>query len=118
MLKLTYANMKSITRSKLVSGADHAVTIYREAVSLLAQVPHDPVRLVGVGVYNLSGEENEQLVLEGFEPEKTERPDADLAEELQRLQTFYNLDFAGHLEEIYHGETLYRTIEYMRKKRR
>ena len=27
------------------------------------------------------------------------------------------LDFAGNLDKIFHGETLYRTIEYMRKHR-
>ena len=118
VLKLTYANMKSITRSKILPEADHAITIYREAVKLLAHVQHDPVRLVGVGIYNLTGEEYEQLVLEGFEPEQAGNPENELETELRRLQSIYLLDFAGHLEQIYHGETLYKTIEYMRKKRR
>ena len=118
VLKLTYANMKSITRSKILPEADHAITIYREAVRLLAHVQHDPVRLVGVGIYNLTGEEYEQLVLEGFEPERAENPENELETELRRLQSIYLLDFAGHLEQIYHGETLYKTIEYMRKKKR
>ena len=118
VLKLTYANMKSITRSKILPEADHAITIYREAVKLLAHVQHDPVRLVGVGIYNLTGEEYEQLVLEGFEPEQAGNPENELEKELRRLQSIYLLDFAGHLEQIYHGETLYKTIEYMRKKRR
>ena len=118
VLKLTYANMKSITRSKILPEADHAITIYREAVRLLAHVQHDPVRLVGVGIYNLTGEEYEQLVLEGFEPEQAENPENELETELRRLQSIYLLDFAGHLEQIYHGETLYKTIEYMRKKKR
>lgn len=118
VLKLTYANMKSITRSKILPEADHAITIYREAVKLLAHVQHDPVRLVGVGIYNLTGDEYEQLVLEGFEPEQAENPEKELETELRRLQSIYLLDFAGHLEQIYHGETLYKTIEYMRKKKR
>ena len=118
VLKLTYANMKSITRSKILPEADHAITIYREAVRLLDHVQHDPVRLVGVGIYNLTGEEYEQLVLEGFEPEQAGNPENELETELRRLQSIYLLDFAGHLEQIYHGETLYKTIEYMRKKKR
>ena len=118
VLKLTYANMKGITRSKILPEADHAITIYREAVKLLDQVRHDPVRLVGVGIYNLAGEEYEQLVLEGFEPEHRQNPEEELLLELKRLQVVYGLDFAGNLEKIYHGETLYKTIEYMRKKRR
>ena len=118
VLKLTYANMKSITRSKILPDADRAITIYREAVKLLTQVQHEPVRLIGVGIYNLTGEEYEQLVMEGFETESVERPEEELERELRRLGAVYNLDFAGHLEQIYHGETLYKTIEYMRKKRR
>ena len=118
VLKLTYANMKSITRSKILPEADHAITIYREAVRLLDHVQHDPVRLVGVGIYNLTGEEYEQLVLEGFEPEQAGNPENELEKELRRLQSIYLIDFAGHLEQIYHGETLYKTIEYMRKKKR
>ena len=117
VLKLTYANMKSITRSKIVPEAVHAITIYREAVKLLSQVQHEPVRLVGVGIYNLTDGEYEQLVLEGFELEQSQSPEEELERELQRLQTVYNLDFAGHLDQIYCGETLYKTIEYMRKKR-
>ena len=31
---------------------------------------------------------------------------------------YLRLDCAGHLEQIYQGETLYKTIEYMRKKRK
>ena len=85
---------------------------------MLDHVQHDPVRLVGVGIYNLTGEEYEQLVLEGFEPERAENLENELETELRRLQSIYLLDFAGHLEQIYHGETLYKTIEYMRKKRR
>ena len=117
VLKLTYANMKSITRSKIVPEAVHSITIYREAVKLLSQVQHEPVRLVGVGIYNLTDGEYEQLVLEGFELEQSQSPEEELERELQQLQTVYYLDFAGHLDQIYHGETLYKTIEYMRKKR-
>ena len=98
--------------------ADHAITIYREAVKLLSQVQHQPVRLVGVGIYNLSGDEYEQLVMEGFEPERDNDPEHEMEMELAHLQNIYRLDFAGHMEEIYHGETLYKTIEYMRKSRR
>ena len=118
VLKLTYANMKGITRSKILPKEDHAITIYREAVKLLGQVRHDPVRLVGVGIYNLSREEYKQMVLEGFEQENGQDPEDSLLTELKQLQMVYGLDFVGNLEKIYRGETLYKTIEYMRKKRR
>ena len=38
-----------------------------------------------------------------------------IGKRLQELQARYGLDFAGHLEEIYKGLILHRTIEYMRK---
>ncbi len=117
-LKLTYANMKSISRSKAFDRTvDDAITIYREAAQLLDQVPQQPVRLVGVGIYHLSEDYNEQLVLEGFEERRTVDPAAALKSELEALGQIYHLDFYGHLEELSHGATLYRTVEYMRKKR-
>ncbi len=117
-LKLTYANMKSITRSKAFDRTvDDAVTIYREASELLDQVPQQPVRLVGVGIYHLSEDYNEQLVLEGFEERRAVDPEAELQSELKALGQIYHLDFYGHLEQLSHGTTLYRTVEYMRKKR-
>ena len=36
---------------------------------------------------------------------------------LEGLQARYHLDFAGHLEQIVHTETLHKTVEYMRKHR-
>ena len=114
-LKLTYADMKSITRSKLIGDCDDAVTIYETACELLREVKHRPVRLIGAGLYNLSGEEGRQLSLDDF------MEDAQLlrAKKLQRvlyaLQAHYGLDFAGHLDEIFQGETLYKTVEYMRR---
>ena len=116
-LKITYANMKNITRSKLVSGADHAFVIYREALNLLEQITRQPVRLIGVGIYNLTADEYEQLVLDEFRDRETVSPEYMLQNELARLQNQYHLDFAGHLEQIYRGEILYKTVEYMRKYR-
>ena len=63
-LKLTYANMRSITRSHQTPLCDTAPAIWREAATLLDQVDRRPVRLIGVSLYNLSGEENRQLRLE------------------------------------------------------
>ena len=117
-LKLTYANMRSITRSKAFDhSVDDAVTIYREAVELLNQVPQQPVRLVGVGVYQLSEDYTEQLCIEGFEEHPTTDPETELKLGLEKLGRQYQLDFYGHLEELSHSRTLYKTVEYMRKKR-
>ena len=114
-LKLTYADMQSITRSKAVASADGAGTIYKETAVLLDQVEKRPVRLIGASIYNLSGDEGRQLTLDDLLDE-TEDGKPDIIERrLSELQDKYGLDFAGHLEDIFRGNVLYRTIEYMRK---
>ena len=50
-------------------------------------------------------------------PEVQEQQQARLDAALKDLGRRYGLDFAGNLDRIFHGETLYKTIEYMRKHR-
>ena len=114
-LKLTYANMKSITRSRILEDCDDAVTIYREAEKLLEQVENKPVRLIGVSVYNLSGEEERQMSFGELLGEEPSDRAAELKRLLAELQDHYHLDFEGHLEQLYHTQTLHRTVEYMRR---
>ena len=114
-LKLTYADMKGITRSRSTLVCDSAAAIYREAVRLLEKVEKRPVRLVGVGVYNLSGEREQQLIMESLFSESKGEQDEEIKQLLDALQKRYGLDFAGHLEQIYQMDTLHKTVEYMRK---
>ncbi|MBR1820719.1 MAG: DNA polymerase IV [Clostridia bacterium] len=114
-LKLTYADMKGITRSRLVLTTRSAAVIYREAVGLLEQVPEKPVRLIGTGLYHLTGGEERQLRFDDFIRDSAAEEKASLAAALERLHWRYGLDFAGNLDKIYRGETLYRTVEYMRR---
>ncbi|MBE6018750.1 MAG: DNA polymerase IV [Clostridiales bacterium] len=114
-LKLTYADMKSITRSRIVTSAANAATIYTETLRLLDQVEKRPVRLVGAGIYNLSGDEGRQMTIDDYLGESSAEDERVINAGLQRLGEKYGLDFAGHLDDIYKGTVLYRTIEYMRK---
>ncbi len=114
-LKLTYYDMKGITRSRITPGCDSAVTIWQEAGRLLDQVEKRPVRLIGVSLYHLAGEEGRQLTLEDCFSDARQRRDAELKARLDALQDRYHLDFAGHLEQIYQADTLHKTVEYMRK---
>ena len=115
MLKLTYASMKSITRSQSVFSTDSVMDFYRKAVELLERVEHRPVRLIGVGIYNLSSEEERQMRLEDILEDSALRKETELREMLDHLQARYGLDFAGHLEQIYQTDILHKTVEYMRK---
>lgn len=57
-LKITYSNMKTITRSMLISAStSDAYTIYENASKLLKNVSKGEVRLVGTGLYHLREEE-------------------------------------------------------------
>lgn len=114
-LKLTYTNMRTISRSRaLTHSTASAVTIHREAIALLDTVLWDPVRLVGVSLYNLSDHDEGQTVMRDM-LENTEQQDAERQALLDHLQQRYGLDFAGHLEQIHRMETMHKTIEYMRK---
>lgn len=114
-LKLTYFDMQSITRSRVVSSADHAGTIYEETVRLLEQVDKRPVRLVGAGIYNMSGEEGRQLTIDDYIDENGSEKQQLIERRLDELQQRYGLDFGGHMDEILHGGVMHKTIEYMRK---
>ena len=114
-LKLTYANMKSITRSRSPAACGGAVSIWREAASLLDKVEKRPVRLIGVSLYNLTDTEEQQLRLEGFDTEDARTREAEQKRMLAALGERYHLDFEGNLEKLFHMETLHRTAEYMRK---
>ena len=114
-LKLTYFDMQSITRSRTVASADSAGTIYTETVRLLDQTEKRPVRLVGAGIYKLSGDEGRQMTLDDYMEEPPSEGRGIIEDRLRELQDRYGLDFAGHLEDIYHGTVLHKTIEYMRK---
>ncbi len=116
-LKLTYADMKSISRSRTINSSDSAAVIYREAVRMLDQVEKRPVRLVGVSLFNLTGEEWRQLSFYDLLEAASDHNTSELKRVLEHLQNRYHLDFAGHLQQIYHGETLHKTVEYMRKHR-
>ncbi len=115
-LKLTYSDMKGITRSKLTQEDCDAVIIYKETAQMLDGVEQRPVRLVGAGIYNLSSEEGRQLTLDDFledDINKNRRQEMDGF--LASLNERYRLDFAGHLDELFQRDILHKTIEYMRK---
>ncbi len=114
-LKITYADMKNITRSRSLSSCDSAIDIFQNAVNMLEQVEHNPIRLIGVSIFNLSAEEGKQLTFDDMLNEGNTKADDLLQAGLADLQSKYHLDFAGHLEQINHGTTLHKTIEYMRK---
>ena len=114
-LKLKYTDMRSISRSRRIFATNSAIEIYRESARMLEEVKHRPVRLIGAGLYDLSGEPELQLRLEDVLEDPALRKEAELREQLEGLREHYGLDFAGNLDRIYQMDTLHKTVEYMRK---
>ena len=118
-LKITYADMKGITRSKMIPFPSRdAMKIYQEALQMLEQVDHRPVRLIGAGLYQLQGDDGRQLDFMDLLEENGNGGKAQgRLQELRRLGQKYGLDFEGNASRLYHMETLHKTVEYMRKHR-
>ena len=116
-LKVTYADMKGVSRSSMNLFHDDAASIWQEAARLLGQIERRPIRLIGVSLGHLAPEEERQLSFADCFADETEAQQAALRRLLDTLQARYRLDFAGHLPEIMHTETLHKTVEYMRKHR-
>lgn len=118
VLKITFSDMKSITRSKITSSCDNAVEIYREAAQMLDKIERRPVRLIGTGIYNLSREKGRQISLFDIDiiDEMSSGQDRIKKTMLYDLGMRYNLDFSSNLPKLYLAETLHKTVEYMRKK--
>ncbi len=114
-LKLTYADMKGISRSRSIPACDSAFMIFREAAKMLEQVEKRPVRLIGAGIYNLAPEEGRQFTIADFLTDEKDRRDREMKKLLDALQKKYHLDFAGHMDQIFQADVLHKTIEYMRK---
>ena len=116
-LKITYADMKSITRSKQIESTRSAFRIYKESCKLLNKVEHRTIRLIGVGIHNLSSiEKSKQLFFDDLLSDGRE-PQEDSNSLLKELGDRYGLNFIANLDKIFSGETLYKTIEYMRKQK-
>ena len=115
VLKLTYTDMKSLTRSRSISSCEDAVSIHNEAARMLALLEQRPVRLIGVGIYNLSGEHGHQLSFYDILEDEINEQKRELKKALNGLKERYNLDFEGHLKDIYRVDTLHKTVEYMRR---
>lgn len=113
-LKITYSNMKTTTHSQIIS-SDYVFTIYQKTVQMLQKSQNQPVRLIGISLYNLSKEGNQQLSFEDIFEKTNHGAKNKLIMAIKNLSQRYHLDFASHLHQIYGTDTLHKTVEYMRK---
>lgn len=100
-LKITYYNMKQITRSKSGEAANQANVIYRTAASLLDGIEKFPIRLIGISLSNFSETASRQLTLDDIGREQINERRAGLDGILLGLQRKYGSDIiktAGELD--------------------
>lgn len=88
-LKVKYGNMKLITRSKSSEATNEAREIYQTAASLLDTVEKRPIRLVGIGLSNITDSDCRQLSLEDMANLEAEKHRTDLRKALLDLQRKY-----------------------------
>ena len=108
--------MKTITRQKLSTSCDNAIEIQEEALKLLEDVEKRSIRLIGTGLYQLRTQEIKQLSIDDY-LEKDNNIEERTNKEFARLEEKYKLDFKNNIKKLYQTDTLFKTIEYMRKHR-
>lgn len=86
-LKVTYKDMKSITRSKSGEPTDKTHDIYKTAAALFGKIEKRPIRLIGITLNNLTDTPELQMSL--FDTGKNEQK---LDDALMKLQLKYGRD--------------------------
>ena len=114
-LKITYADMKGLSRTRPAEHVKDAIVIYREALELLRKIPRRSVRLIGVGLTKTEPEGGRQLNFDDFETDLDARREQELQTEFRRISLRYGLDPDLSLSKIFEDESLYTTVENMRK---
>ena len=88
-LKVKYANMKQITRSKSGAAVFRAVDIYHTAAAMLDTVDKRPIRLVGITLSGFTDSDMKQLTLDDMERLGENRRREALDDALLALQRKY-----------------------------
>ena len=108
-LKITYGDMKSITRSQACESTNDGYEIYKIAVELLRKVKRQPVRLLGLGMQNLSKDYIRQLTFADLRQDNTE---SGMEQGIRQLEKRYGMDLS--LEKMHSSlGYIYEAVEKM-----
>ena len=88
-LKVTYANMRSITRSKSGEATNNGNEIYKEAAAMLSKIERQPIRLVGISCSGLTDTQSMQLTLDLIDTSEKSQAKENLDRTLLKLQQKY-----------------------------
>lgn len=101
-LKVTYGNMKSITRSKSGEPTDNATIIYETAAAMLDNIERRPIRLIGITLGGLTSDFSAQLSL--FSPAKDDTQRNKLSDATLKLQLKHGRDIVMAANELRAGK--------------
>ena len=108
-LKITYGDMKSITRSQTCESTNDGYEIYKLAAALLKKIKREPVRLLGLGMQNLSKEYIRQL---SFDDLQQAGRDNGMEQGIRALEQRYGVDLS--LEKMHSSlGYIYQAVEQM-----
>ena len=113
-LKITYSDMKSITRSRTTMFCDDPLNVRDAAVDMLLSQNRRPVRLIGAGIFNLTNKSVRQLTLEDVFEGGDRIRSKELYDELERMGKEYSIDLISRLPDMQRNDRLHRIVEYMR----
>lgn len=88
-LKITYWNMKGITRSKSGEATNRAKELYTTAAAMLDTIEENPIRLVGISLSGLTQDNFRQLTMADIGAAQTEARQEQLDGRLLNLQRKY-----------------------------
>ncbi|MCR5757631.1 MAG: DNA polymerase IV [Selenomonas sp.] len=108
-LKITYGDMTSITRSQACESTNDGYEIYQMGVALLKKIKREPVRLLGLGMQNLSSDYIRQL---SFADMRERENVGDMEKAIKALEQRYRVDLS--LEKMHSSfGYLYQVVEAM-----
>ena len=114
-LKLTYSDMKSITRSHSGESVRPAYEIFMAAVPLLKCLIPNSVRLIGISLQNLSGDYARQLTFADLGGIRDKWLAYRWKKAVWNLQRKYNINLFMDESETEWEEHLYDVIFHMRQ---
>ena len=114
-LKVTYSDMRTVTRSRTGLKDGSALSVAREAWDMLRNIDRQSVRLIGVGVFNFAEKGHRQTTL--FDIEQMRPAEGELEHYLERMHRRYRFDFVKNKEWMLRIDALHGVAEHMRIQR-
>ncbi len=115
-LKLTYSDMKSITRSQSGESISQAYEIFMAAIPMLKGLLTNSVRLIGISLQNLSDEYSRQLTFADLGGIREKWLSYRWKKAIWNLQRKYNINLSPSTSETDGEERLYDVISHMRNR--